>query len=881
MEKANKKISRLLKVTLLLCMIFSQLATPIEVLADQIVPSYNIDMVLDTENDKFVVTSNGTKELVEDENYILEIIRSFKYTDGTLNEEENKKAYSLVLGSSLNTGVDIEHETFTYNGVSYIDVNVYEITDDTIDFSTYTEEDYRTLLTTDKVENIMNTSFEEGVSYNDTGITFEVTGDSVVCDTTEGYKCNVTLNETNNIVGIKYTLTTGDFNPNKTYYTALKVNGIVTDYIDGDLEVDFSKLLPGVYNVEYSVRDSENNEIISNIIEFTYTSEEEIDRIAFIQNAEFSQEVFYSYTTLTEEEKDTLGNDYRFLDSPLAFIFDSLVLANSETISTDYNLFDEDIRYHVVTGEKLLGAFYEGYDAYKVSDVLENLKVELPQTTIFVVDAEGNEVEETAYVENGMKLVVNILGETLEYDFLVYGDVDGSYVENSDLTTLIDKVLNNNFSYYDTYNLDLNGDSVIDIKDISILGVNLYDQDYTMYEFTPVDTVISIIESDKEELYAEETFEVILSLDGFSEDYINAIEGYVTYDNTALRLDKIEKLNELFLGNSLDNRFIYASTETYSTNNEGLVRLTFTALTEGTHKVSVTDLSLLADGVTVATVNSNELEIKVNRQLHSDANLKSLTSSVGYFNKSFDSETLEYTLYVDSYVNYVTLSGEVNDEYATTEDFKEYALTGDNTQISVNVTAEDGTVRTYKVNVVKVYKSSNNNLKNITIEGYEIDFDKDILEYEITVGSDVTSLDISALVEDYSAWAKIEGNENFQEGENIVTITVYAQDGSTKTYRLLVNKEKAKETTVVIDDEEDEEENNINTEKVVIIILIILVVIGLLYLIFKKDEDEDEPRIEQIKPKKENEPKVEEVKSNNNNNKNNNNNHKKKNKGKK
>ena len=46
MEKANKKISRLLKVTLLLCMIFSQLATPIEVLADQIVPSYNIDMVV-------------------------------------------------------------------------------------------------------------------------------------------------------------------------------------------------------------------------------------------------------------------------------------------------------------------------------------------------------------------------------------------------------------------------------------------------------------------------------------------------------------------------------------------------------------------------------------------------------------------------------------------------------------------------------------------------------------------------------------------------------------------------------------------------------------------------------------------------------------------
>ena len=876
MKKANKKISRLLKVTLLLCMIFSQLASPIEVLADQIVPSYNIDMVLDTENDKFVVTSNGTKELVEDENYILEITRSFMYTDNTLNEEENKTTYSLVLGSSLNTGIDVEHETFIYNGVSYININVYEITDDTIDFSTYTEEDYQALLTTDKVENIMNTSFEEGVSYNETGLTFEVTGESIICDTTEGYKCNVTLNDINNIVGIKHTLATGDFNPNKEYHIVLKVNDVVIDFIDSDLEVDFSKLLPGVYNLEYLVRDKDNNEVISNNIEFTYTNEEEIDRVEFIKNAEFSKEVFYSYTVLADEEKDTLGNEYKFLDTPLAFMFDSLV--SNDDISVNYNLFDEDTRYHVISSEGLVGAFSSNNaGAYTVGEVLELLNIQLPQTTISIVSKDGQVVSEESYIENGMKLVVNILGEVLEYDFLVYGDVDGGYVENSDLSTLIDKLLNDNFSYYDTYNFDFNKDEVIDIKDISLLGVNLYNQNYNSYEFEIVDTVNSIIESNKKELFVGESFEVVLSLDGFSEDYINAIEGYVNYDDTALKLEKIEKLDELFLGNNLNNRFIYASSETFSSNNIELVRLTFTTLKEGTHKVSINDITLLADGVLVAKNNSNELDIKVNRQLHSDARLKSLTSSVGYFNKAFDSETLEYTLYVDSYVSRVTLSGELNDIYATTEDFKEYVLTGDNTQISVNVTAEDGTVRTYKVNVVKVYKSSNNNLSNIVIEGYEIDFDKDVLEYKITVGSDVTSLDISAVVEDYSAWAKIEGNENFKEGENVVTITVYAQDGSTKTYTLLVNKEKAKNPTVVVDDEEDDEESNINTEKVVIIILIILVVIGLLYLIFKKEEDE-EPRIEQIKPKKENDVKTEEVK---NNNANNHNNKKNKNKGKK
>lgn len=881
MKKTNKKINKFLKVILILCMIFSQLASPISVLADQIVPSYNLDMTLDTENNKFVVTSNGTEVLVEEENYILEVIRSFKYADGTLNEEETKTIYSLELGSSLNAGVDIEHETFSSNGVSYIDVNVYEVTDETIDISTYPIEDYATLLTTDKVEKIMNTSFEEGISYNNTALTFVITGEGIVCDNTEGYKCTFTKNEVNSKVIVSYVLETGDLNPNKEYHIVLKVNDVVTDLVTKDintkedLELDFSKLLPGVYSIEYEVRNEENEEVISSVVEFTYNNEEELDKVEFIKNAEFSEEIFYSYTTLTDEEKQSLGNEYKFLDNPLAFIFDNL--ASNENIKVNYNLFDEDTRYHVITSEKLLGYFQyaedtleeDKVDAYTVKEFLDELKIELPQTTVSIVDANGNVVDGDAYIQNGMKLVVNILGEKLEYDFLVYADVDGGLVEESDLSALVEKVLNDDFSYYDTYNLDLNGDEVIDVKDISLLGVNIYDGKYSSYEIEITDTITSVIESDKDELYAGESFEVILSLEGFENDYINALDGVVTFDENVLKLTKVECLDELFLGNNVNNKFIYATTETYDLNNETLVKLTFETLTEGVHKVSVNSMNLLADGVLVATIDSNELEITVNRALHTDASLKSLISSVGRFNKAFDSEVLEYTLYVDSYVSSVTLSGELNDEYAITEDFKTYILTGDNTQISINVTAEDGTVKTYRVNVVKVYKSSNNNLSSLIIDGYEIEFDKNTLEYKITVDSDVTSLDISAIVEHYGAWAKIEGNENFKEGENTVAITVYAENGTSKTYKLLVDKKAAAPAAV---EEPEEDTNSVDGEKIVIIILIVLVVVGLLYLILKKDEDV-EPRIEQIPPKKQPEPvKIENKnvpeKNNSNNNEN-------------
>ena len=491
----------------------------------------------------------------------------------------------------------------------------------------------------------------------------------------------------------------------------------------------------------------------------------------------------------------------------------------------------------------------------------------MPKTKISVVDKDGEEVENDAFIENGMKLVVDFFGEKVVYDFLVFGDVDGGYVEESDISSLIDKILKNELSYYDTYNLDFNGDEVIDVVDASILGLNIYNANYQVGGFLVEDTITSIIESDKDELYVGETFEVILSLDGFSSNNINAIDGLVTYDKDSLKLEKVEMLSELFVGSSLNDRFMYATIDVYAENKEDFVKLTFSALAEGTHTVSVTDLVLVSDGMIVLEDGtSNEIEVKVNRALHTDATLKSLNSSVGTFDKAFDSNVLEYTLYVDSNVNRVTLSGEVNDEYATTEDLKEYILTGDNTAISINVTAEDGTVKTYKVNVRKVYKSSNNNLKDIVIDGYEINFDKDTLEYKIKVGSDVTSLDISALVEDASAWAKIEGNENFKEGENTVTITVYAENGETKTYKILVNKDKAEEKVTVIDGEEDDKDG-INGEKLVIIILIILVTAGLLYLIFKKDEeDELEPFIQQIHPKKDEVEKKNEFEKSNQNN---------------
>lgn len=74
---------------------------------------------------------------------------------------------------------------------------------------------------------------------------------------------------------------------------------------------------------------------------------------------------------------------------------------------------------------------------------------------------------------------------------------------------------------------------------------------------------------------------------------------------------------------------------------------------------------------------------------------------------------------------------------------------------------------------------------------------------------------------------EITGNENFKTGKNTVIISVKAENGDVREYKLIVNRKNTATTTLT-----EEEESGSTAEKVVIIILIVLVVLGLLYLIF-------------------------------------------------
>lgn len=90
-------------------------------------------------------------------------------------------------------------------------------------------------------------------------------------------------------------------------------------------------------------------------------------------------------------------------------------------------------------------------------------------------------------------------------------------------------------------------------------------------------------------------------------------------------------------------------------------------------------------------------------------------------------------------------------------------------------------------------KSNNTNLKTLTIEGVELTpaFSTDVTEYSAKLANYTESrLKINAEAEDSKSTVKIEGNEEIKIGENVISVTVTAEDGTTKVYKITITNEE-------------------------------------------------------------------------------------------
>lgn len=222
---------------------------------------------------------------------------------------------------------------------------------------------------------------------------------------------------------------------------------------------------------------------------------------------------------------------------------------------------------------------------------------------------------------------------------------------------------------------------------------------------------------------------------------------------------------------------------TISGNNgwrEGIntVRITVTA-EDGSEKVYIVNVNRkAANNATPAPSKS------------SDNYLENILVNDGELKPNFDKNNSNYNIKVPNDVEELDLKLIASDTKSTIN-----IIGNDNFKIGMNVvtievTAEDGSVRVYTLNVERDEKVNQNKLKDLIITNGEISprFEPNKYEYEVSVSGKVNKLDITALPEFANSTVEIIGNENLREGNNAILIKVTDENGFVQYYRLNVTK---------------------------------------------------------------------------------------------
>lgn len=167
--------------------------------------------------------------------------------------------------------------------------------------------------------------------------------------------------------------------------------------------------------------------------------------------------------------------------------------------------------------------------------------------------------------------------------------------------------------------------------------------------------------------------------------------------------------------------------------------------------------------------------------------------------KNFSKNTSKYFVKVENDVSTISIEAEAEDEKAKVEiDGPDTLKIGDN-EYTISVTSENDTTKFYKVIVTRkeADESSNTDIDNIKVKGYNLNFDKNSKTFYLSINKDTTKLNIEVTLDDEKSNYEIKGNENLKDG-SIVKIIVTAEDGSTDTYRIIIQKDSKSNVPLII-----------------------------------------------------------------------------------
>ncbi len=206
---------------------------------------------------------------------------------------------------------------------------------------------------------------------------------------------------------------------------------------------------------------------------------------------------------------------------------------------------------------------------------------------------------------------------------------------------------------------------------------------------------------------------------------------------------------------------------------------------------------------------------------------------------TFSIKKKEYNFQVLNNVENIEVVADVDTDIKVEVTGNENLTVGENT-ITIKLSDKSGNTDEYNLFVTRLEEGVDigHFLKSLVIGGYDIKFDPKTLVYNLKIENNVSTLQITPIVQNESDKFEIKGNKDLKDG-SLITINVTGDDGITTVYRINITKDNKKTLLIYI------------ALAAVVLLILILVFIIIIKNNKKKKNDYTQPKKEK-KTKKNN-----------------------------
>ena len=270
---------------------------------------------------------------------------------------------------------------------------------------------------------------------------------------------------------------------------------------------------------------------------------------------------------------------------------------------------------------------------------------------------------------------------------------------------------------------------------------------------------------------------------------------------------------------SVDNSVTQVTVTPTASDSSATITVNGNTVTSGTGHIVIGLIAGEPNTVTVivtaqdSTTKTYTITLTRAASLSGNADLGGLTISSGTLSPQFSSSDITYTASVDNSVTQVTVTPTASDSSATitvngntvtsgTGHIVIGLIAGEPNTVTVIVTAQDSTTKTYTITLTRAASLSGNaDLGGLTISSGTLSpqFSSSDITYTASVDNSVTQVTVTPTASDSSAAITVNGNTvtsgtghiviGLTVGEpNTVTVIVTAQDSTTKTYTITLTR---------------------------------------------------------------------------------------------